>query len=99
MNINEITQGMTPQEKEIYFSHMEKRHREEQEKIEAEKLRLCEYKKTLIKDIMDLTNNYTYAQLKTKPIRSLEEDEKHEENYNLAVKYCNNYHDVEPAVL
>ena len=66
MNINEITQGMTPQEKDIYFSHMEKRHREEQEKIEAEKLRLCEYKKTLIKDIMDLTNNYAYAQLKTK---------------------------------
>lgn len=29
MNINDITNGMTPQEKEIYFAHMEKRHREE----------------------------------------------------------------------
>lgn len=72
MNTNEITQGMTPQEKDIYFSHMEKRHREEQEKIEAEKSRLCEYKKTLIKDIMALTNNYTYEKLIAKPIRSLE---------------------------
>ena len=32
MNINEITMGMTPHEKEIYFAHMAKRHREEQEK-------------------------------------------------------------------
>jgi hypothetical protein len=25
MNINEITMGMTPQEKEIYFKHQEKK--------------------------------------------------------------------------
>lgn len=27
MGLNEVTAGMTPQEKEIYFAHMEKRHR------------------------------------------------------------------------
>ena len=37
MNINEITMGMTPQEKEIYFAHQEKRHREEAEKLELER--------------------------------------------------------------
>ena len=37
MNINEITMGMTPQEKDIYFAHQEKRHREEVEKLEQEK--------------------------------------------------------------
>ena len=38
MNItNSITNGMTPQEKDIYFKHMEKRHREEKEKLDAQK--------------------------------------------------------------
>lgn len=44
MNINKITMGMTPQEKEIYFAHQEKRHREEAEKVQAERERLQVYK-------------------------------------------------------
>lgn len=37
MNINDITRDMIPQEKEVYFKHMRKRHGEEQEYIEARK--------------------------------------------------------------
>lgn len=73
MNItNDITNGMTPQEKEIYFNHMEKRHREEKEKIDAEKERLKEYKEKLIEDILKSRNDFTYDELKKKPIRVLE---------------------------
>lgn len=52
MNINEITMGMTPQEKETYFKHQEKRHQEEAEKLDAEKARMKEYKVHLIEDIL-----------------------------------------------
>ena len=72
MNINDITMGMTPQEKEIYFKHMEKRHKEEKEKLDAEKERLTEYKENLIKDILQSRNDFTYEELKKKPIRILE---------------------------
>ena len=52
MGLNEVTAGMTPQEKEIYFAHMEKRHREEAEKIRLEKERTRAYKESLIQDIL-----------------------------------------------
>lgn len=37
MNINEIVMDITPQEKEIYFKHQEKRHKEEKEKLNLKK--------------------------------------------------------------
>lgn len=72
MNINEITMGMTPQEKDIYFKHMEKRHREEAEKLEAEKQRLKAYKESLIEDIMKHNPNADYEALKRMTTRTLE---------------------------
>ena len=51
MGLNEVTAGMTPQEKEIYFAHMEKRHKEEAEKIQLERERTRAYKESLIQDI------------------------------------------------
>lgn len=72
MNINDITSGMTPQEKEIYFKHMEKRHREEKEKLEAEKAHLRAYKESLIEDILKVTDRYTVEELRKKSTRVLE---------------------------
>lgn len=72
MNINDITMGMTPQEKGIYFDHMEKRHREEAEKLDTEKARLKTYKDSLIKDILKYRNDFTYEELIGKSIRTLE---------------------------
>lgn len=72
MNINDITNGMTPQEKDIYFKHMEKRHQEEKEKLDAEKERLKAYKEKLIEDILKSRSDFTYEALKKKPIRILE---------------------------
>ena len=72
MNINEITMGMTTQEKDIYFTHMEKRHREEQEKIELERQKLRAYKESLIEDIMKHNPNANYEKLKKMTIRYLE---------------------------
>lgn len=72
MNINEITTGMTPQEKEIYFAHMEKRHKEEQEKIDLERQQLKAYKESLIEDIMKHNPNADYEQLKRMTTRTLE---------------------------
>lgn len=73
MNItNSITEGMTPQEKENYFAHMKKRHREEAEKVQAEKERLKAYKQALIQDILKSRPDFTYEELKKKPIRILE---------------------------
>ena len=72
MNINEITTGMTPQEKEIYFAHQEKRHREEAEKIEQEKAQLRAYKESLIEDIMKRNPNAKYEELQKMTTRTLE---------------------------
>lgn len=72
MNFNEITRGMTPQEKEIFFRHMEKRDAEEAEKVEDEKLRLREYKESLINDILKLRPDYSRKELAGKTTRSLE---------------------------
>lgn len=72
MNINEITIGMTPQEKNIYFAHQEKRHREEIEKLESEKAQLRAYKESTIQDILKRNSNFTYEELKRMSIRTLE---------------------------
>lgn len=72
MNINAITIGMTPQEKGIYFDHMERRHREEAEKLDTEKARLKAYKDGLIKDILKDRSDFTYDELAKKPVRTLE---------------------------
>ena len=72
MNINEITMGMTPQEKDIYFAHQEKRHREETEKLESEKAQLRAYKESIIQDILKSNSNFTYEELKRISIRTLE---------------------------
>ena len=72
MNINEITMGMTPQEKDIYFAHQEKRHREEVEKLEQEKAQLRAYKESIIQDILKNNINFTYEELKRMTIRTLE---------------------------
>lgn len=71
-NINEITIGMTPQDKEIYFQHMEKRHREEAEKIELEKTQLRTYKENLVADILKDNVMYTYDELMKMSVRTLE---------------------------
>lgn len=59
MNItSQITFGMNSEEKEIFFAHMERRHRFEAEKIEAEKLALKSYRLDLIDDILRMSNNF-----------------------------------------
>ncbi len=68
----QITFEMTPQDKEIYFAHQKKRHREEQEKIEQERVQLKSYKDILIEDILKINQNFTYEELKRKSIRVLE---------------------------
>lgn len=73
MNITPNTvDGMTPQEKEIYFAHMEKRHKEEKEKLEYEKERAKAYKESLINDILNSGTCYSKEELMKKPIRTLE---------------------------
>ena len=72
MNINEITIGMTPQEKDIYFAHQEKRHREEQEKLEQEKAQLKTYREKLISDILESNKNFSCDELKKMRISTLE---------------------------
>ena len=72
MNINDITNGMTPQEKEIYFQHMEKRHREEAEKLELEKAQLKTYKESLIEDILKFKPNFSREELQKMTTRTLE---------------------------
>ena len=72
MNINEITIGMTPQEKDIYFAHQEKRHREEAEKLDQEKSHLRAYKESIIQNILKSNSRFTYEELKRMSIRTLE---------------------------
>lgn len=69
---NAITMEMTSQEKEVYFTHQEKRHQEEAEMVEAEKASLKVYKDGLIKDILKNRNDFTYEELTKKPVRTLE---------------------------
>lgn len=72
MNINDVVMGMTPQEKDVYFAHMEKRHKEEQEKVELERAQTRAYKESLIEDIMKSKPDSDIEYLKKLSIRSLE---------------------------
>lgn len=73
MNITcDITNGMNPAEKEIYFRHMEMRHREEQQKLDEERVRMAAYKNQLIADILKLTKRFEREDLKKLSIRTLE---------------------------
>ena len=72
MNLNDMTLGLTPQEKETYFEHLEKRHREEAIKIDAEKAALSAYKAQLIESILKNRNDFTYEELAKKSVRTLE---------------------------
>ncbi len=73
MNITcEMTAGMTAQEKEIFFKHQKMRHREEAEKIEAEKESLKSYKQKLIEDVLKCRPELDPESVKRMSIRTLE---------------------------
>lgn len=72
MGINEITMGMTPQEKEIYFAHLEKRCREEAERVEAERARIRAYRDMLVEDAIKRNPHIDPEKIKKMSIRALE---------------------------
>lgn len=55
-----------------YVLHLEKRNREEQEKLELEKQRMKSYKESLIQDILERSNNHTLEELQRLTVRILE---------------------------
>lgn len=55
-----------------YVSHLEKRNREEKEKLEQEKENLLSYKDSLIQDILKRTNRFSLEELKRNSLRTLE---------------------------
>ena len=64
---------MTPQEKEIYFTHMQKRHREEAERVDAERSRIKMYRENLISDILrHIGGSWTEEKMSKLTTRSLE---------------------------
>lgn len=65
-------EGMTPQEKDIFLKHVEKRHAEEAVKIADEKERMKVYRHQLIFDILSFTDKYTEEKLRKQSIRVLE---------------------------
>lgn len=72
-NLNEITMGMKPHEKEIYFAALHRNAIWEQQKIEVEREQNRKYKQSLIKDILDWTGDkWTLEELQKKDIRTLE---------------------------
>jgi hypothetical protein len=73
MNITaNITSGMTPQEKEVFLSHQEMRHKEEAEKIALEKDTLKSYKQKLIEDALKYRPDLAPERVKRMSIRTLE---------------------------
>ena len=73
MNITaNITAGMTPQDKEIFFKHQKMRHRQEAEKLEQEKQNLLAYKKRLIEDVLKSRPDLAPEDVKRMSIRKLE---------------------------
>lgn len=73
MNITaNTTAGMTPQEKEVFFKHQEMRHKQEAEKIEAEKEALKSYKQKLIEDALKCRPDLDPERVKRMSIRTLE---------------------------
>lgn len=55
-----------------YVSHLEKRSREEQEKLDLEKERMKGYKETLIQGILERRKEYSLEDLQRMTVRSLE---------------------------
>lgn len=73
MNITaNITDGMTPQEKEVFLSHQKMRHKEESEKIAQEKETLKSYKQKLIEDALKYRPDLSPERVKRMSIRTLE---------------------------
>lgn len=73
MNITaNITAGMTPQEKEVFFKHQEMRHKQEAEKVEQEKEDLRAYKQKLIADALKCRPDLDPEYVKRMSIRTLE---------------------------
>lgn len=73
MNITAyITEGMTAQEKEIYFEHMRKRHQLEQLKLIEEKQELLSWKRSLIDEIIAKNPEYEIKELQKMTTRRLE---------------------------
>lgn len=73
MNITaNITAGMTPQDKEIFFKHQEMRHRQEAEKLEQEKQALLSYKQRLIEDVLKSRPDLDPGYVKSMSLRTLE---------------------------
>lgn len=72
MNMNSITMGMTPQEKQVYFDHL--RENEEYEKIRRQDQRKenISYRQMLINDILAQGKNFTAEELNQKTLRGLE---------------------------
>lgn len=73
MNITaNITAGMTPQEKQVFFKHQEMRHKQEAEKVEQEKEALKSYKQKLIADVLKCRPELNPEDVKRMSIRTLE---------------------------
>lgn len=56
--MNNITMGMTSQEKQVYFNHLEKRTSEEQERVNAQRKRVAIYRESLIAEILNCNSNF-----------------------------------------
>ena len=64
---------MTDHEWSVYTSHLAKRAREEQEKIECQKQQLRTYRESLIADVLEQhSDRFTYDELKRMSTRALE---------------------------
>lgn len=73
MNITpQLTLGMNPAEKQIFFDHMAMRHRQEAEKLETEKLALKSYRLDLIEDILRMSTKFDRDSLLNLSTRTLE---------------------------
>ena len=66
------TIGMNPQDKEIYFKHMELRHKEEQERLAQEREERNAYKAQLIESIKSFNPRIDVENLKKLSIARLE---------------------------
>lgn len=63
---------MNHQEKEIYFKHMERRHKQEAEKIKEQKETLKHYRQKLIEDALKHRPDLDPEKIKKFSIRVLE---------------------------
>lgn len=74
-NLNQVTQNLTPQEKQQWAEHRKENIKYEQDKVNMLLSTTIRYKKQLINDILKLdkiNHRFTKIQLQKKDIRSLE---------------------------